>query len=107
MMEQQCKFGCCVIQFCPLIAAFARTIHSFQGQESGKGKPVECLIVNPGTKQFETLNPGTIYCAVTREITLGQNHKHNSAICFIGPICTDRSMNLIYASTGQKLKSST
>lgn len=36
-----------------MAVAFARTIHSFQGQEAGPGKPIEVLIVNPGDKDLK------------------------------------------------------
>ena len=52
MIEQHCKHvnSCCKIMFCPLIVAFGRTIHAFQGQEAGPGKPIERIIVDPGPK---------------------------------------------------------
>ena len=101
MVTQLCKFGC--FEFCPLVVAFARTVHSFQGHEAGPGKAIESLIVNPGNRSFEALNPGTLYCCVTRATTLGLPGMYNSALYFIGEaISTQRIQNLIFDKDGKK-----
>ena len=73
MIDTSCnrKNQCCWIRYCPLEVAFGRTIHTFQGQECGPGKPIESIIVNPGRRSFETLNPGTLNCCITRASTIG------------------------------------
>ena len=102
-VEHVCKHGCCVIRFCPLVSAFARTIHSFQGQEDGPGKPVPSLIVNHGSKGFESKNPGTLYCCLTRAATIGTHDNMNSAIYFTGAhMCINRIKNLAYDVNGKK-----
>ena len=103
MLELLCKRKCCLIKFCPLVVAFARTLHSFQGHEAGPGKPIENIIVNPGNKGFEALNPGTLYCCVTRASTLGLSGIENSALYFTGAqMCTNRIQNLVLDVNGKK-----
>ena len=103
MVEQICHRKCFVIKFCPLVVAFARTVHSFQGHEAGPGKSIESLIVNPGNRSFEALNPGTLYCYVTRATTLGLPGMHNSSLYFIGDeISTCRIQNLMFDKDGRK-----
>ena len=84
MITQICKLGCCIIKFCPLVIAFGRTIHSFQGQEAGPEKSIKAIIVNPGPKHFETSNPGTLNCCLTRASTLGEDNIYESAFFFTG-----------------------
>ena len=103
IVEKTCRYNCCLIKFCPLITSFARTIHSFQGQEAGYGKAITSLIVNPGSKGFEILNPGTLYCCVSRATTMGKNDIKKSAIFFIGSdMCTDRIKNLACDANGKQ-----
>ena len=101
MVTKICRLGCCNIRFCPLVIAFGRTIHTFQGQEAGPGKPIEKIIVNPGKRSFETLNPGTLYCSITRATTIGDDN-NNSAIYFIGENINDeRLKKMIYGVNGK------
>ena len=103
MVKQICKRKCCLIKFCPLVVAFARTVHSFQGHEAGPGKPIESLIINPGNKGFEALNPGTLYCCVTRATTLGYPDITKSGIYITGTdISMQRIQNLIFDTNGRK-----
>ena len=104
MIEQHCKHvnSCCKIMFCPLVVAFGRTIHTFQGQEEGPGKPIERIVVDPGPKQFESINPGTLNCCITRAKTIGNQNERNSAIYFTGHNIThERSGNLIHCKSGK------
>ena len=101
MIEQKCKKNCCIIRFCPLVLAFGRTIHTFQGQESGPGKPIESIIVNPGDRTFEIRNPGTLNCCITRATTLGDK-KNQSALYFTGPhINYNRFHKMTYTKSGK------
>ena len=82
MITQICKLGCCIIKFCPLVIAFGRTIHIFQGQEAGPEKSILAIIVNPGPKHFEKSNPGTLNCCLARASTLGEYNIYESAFSF-------------------------
>lgn len=102
MCEQQCRSNCCKIHFCPLVVAFGRTIHTFQGQKAGPGKAIPSIIVNPGNRKFETLNPGTLNCCITRASTIGIDDITKSAIYFTGPhINVERFQNMTSIKSGQ------
>lgn len=103
MIEQRCKHHCCEIRFCPLIVAFGRTIHSFQGQQAGPGNPIESIICNPGERSFEAINPGTLLTCITRATTIGNFTQNNSAIYFTGSgFCQDRISKMSYRVNGCK-----
>ena len=38
MRTQHCRKSCCSVTFCPLVPAWATTIHKFQGMEAGFDK---------------------------------------------------------------------
>jgi len=88
-VSKLCIHHCCQIQFLPLELCYAKTIHTFQGQNAGPvlpGQPpnaVARIIVDPGTKQFEGNNPGLSYTIVSRATTMGKTKLH-SAIYFHG-----------------------
>lgn len=105
MIEKLCKKGCCRLKICPLITAFGRTIHSFRGQEAGPGKPIPTIVVNPGDRSFEVLNPGTLNCCVARDTSLGDDGNYNSSIIFTGHQMTiSRIQNMITAPNGKIYK---
>ena len=74
----------------PLTAAYARTIHKFQGLSAGPvdfGKipnPYECIICDPDKNSAEGRALGLLYTAISRATTLGDDDGLNSAIYFIG-----------------------
>ena len=107
MIESSCnmKIKCCWIRYCPLEVAFGRTIHTFQGQECGPGKYIESIIVDPGKRQFEGINPGTLNCCITRASTAGGNDISKSALFLTGSnINYFRFKNMIITKTGDKYK---
>lgn len=89
MIEIRCQKGCCTVLTCPLQLAFGMTLHTFQGQSAGpveEGQPpnaVDRVILEPGTRQFEGNNPGTLYTAASRGTTAGTGNL-DSAIYFRG-----------------------
>ena len=103
MLTNLCRDRCCNVTYCPLTIAFGRTIHSFQGQEAGKGKAIEKLIVNPGSKSFETLNPGTLNFCITRANTIKGFDKGDSALYFTGPHITPNRFHKMTHSTDGKI----
>jgi hypothetical protein len=89
IVETTCKFpGCCSRKFVPLTLAFGKTIHTFQGSSAGpvaEGQPpnaVECIICDPGTRQFEGVCPGLFYTVLTRATTLGEEGDHLSSALY-------------------------
>lgn len=73
MCVVQCKHKCCAVKCCPLILAWASTIHRFQGFEAGPGLHdiVKHLLVDPGPGSFEHLALGILYVALSRAKSIG------------------------------------
>lgn len=99
MFQMRCnKNGCCSVTFCPLVPAWASTIHKFQGFEAGfdDADQFKYLIVDPGTLKWEHQCPGALYTAISRAKTMGTffsdtDNPSDSAIYFHGNgICEDR-----------------
>lgn len=76
--------SCCTVQYCPLVPAWATTIHKFQGFEAGKDDTdqIKQLIVDPGNIAWEQQCPGALYVALSRAKTMGDDSSppQNSAI---------------------------
>ena len=75
----------------PLSLAFGKTIHSFQGASVGKTEPgrpdnaFKRIVGDPGTRQFESINPGLFYTLLSRATTFREEKKpETSAIFFKG-----------------------
>jgi len=69
--------------FLPLTLAYGKTAHTFQGQSAGPEHPVEVIIVQPGTRQFEGTCPGLFYVMLSRATTIGNRQdRTDSAIFF-------------------------
>ena len=104
MITKLCKQKqtCCKVTYCPLVPAWATTIHKFQGFEAGfdKNDQFNQLIVDPGDLTTELLNPGTLYVALSRAKTIGtitpdEIHPKNSAIFWTGSgMCLNRVLNV-------------
>ena len=68
------KMECC--NFCrriqiPLHLAWATTIHGCQGMTVGAGENNRYIIIDPGDKKFESNCPGSLYVALSRAKTAG------------------------------------
>jgi hypothetical protein len=79
--------SCCTVQYCPLVPAWATTIHKFQGFEAGKEQTdrVKQLVIDPGSIDWEQKCPGALYVALSRAKTMGSMtsanpHPKDSAI---------------------------
>jgi hypothetical protein len=93
MMTKSCnhKQSCSTVTYCPLVNAWATTIHKFQGFEAGlnPNDQFKHLVVNPGDLTTKQQNPGILYAAMSRAKTMGQmtpNNPHlkDSAIFWTG-----------------------
>lgn len=105
-----CKFKCCERTFLPLVPAFARSIHKFQGMSAGPTGPGQIpnmfphIICHPGDSTFEGNNPGTLYVAISRATTLGDHTGKGSAIYFIDDsVPTDRVLRLRHKKNNKEL----
>jgi hypothetical protein len=57
-------YGCKIIQI-PLRLGWGTTIHRCQGMTIGDGESSRYIVINPGTKKFESLNPGALFVALS------------------------------------------
>lgn len=90
----------------PLILAYARTIHKFQGLTAGPvddGKipnMYESIICDPDKKQYEASALGLFYTALSRATTLGDEDGLNSAIYFTGDEFTEQRIRNLCQKAG-------
>jgi len=100
-VEMNCDKRCCQLQYIPLSLAYAKTCHTFQGQTVGKNHPISCIIVQPGTRDFEGKCPGLFYVFLSRATDIGSSDdRRSSAIFFDGPDMTnDRITDLTRSLT--------
>jgi hypothetical protein len=90
------------VTYCPLVYAWATTIHKFKGFESGfdQNDQFKHLIVNPGDLATKQQNPGMLYVAMSHAKTMGQMtpnnpHPKDSAIFWTGlGICKNQNLNI-------------
>jgi len=66
-----CNCNGCRRKQIPLRLGWASTIHRCQGMTIGKGEPNQYIIINPGTRAFESRNPGAIFVALSRAKSAG------------------------------------
>jgi hypothetical protein len=75
MITKNCdrKQSCCNVTYCPLVPAWATTIHNFQGFEAGfdKNYQFKHLIVDPRNLTTELQNQGILYVALSSAKTIG------------------------------------
>jgi hypothetical protein len=96
------KQSCCKVTYCPLVPAWATTIHKFQGFKAGfdKNDQFKHLIVDLGDLTTELLNSRTLYVALSRAKTIGtvttnELHPKDSAIFWTGSrMCLKRVLNI-------------
>ncbi len=96
------KQSCSKVTYCPLVPAWATTIHKFQGFKAGfdETNQFKHLIVDPGNLTTELQNPGILYVALSRAKTIGtvspnNLHPKDSVIYWTGSgICTTRVLNI-------------
>jgi hypothetical protein len=104
VVEMNCNKWCCQLHYIPLTLAYAKTCHTFQGQTVGKNQPISCIIVQPGTRDFEGKCPGLFYVFLSRATDIGSpEDRSTSAIFFEGPDMTnDRIKDLTHSLTTQR-----
>ena len=71
MVDIDCPKKCCNAKYCPLVLAWATTIHKFQGFEAGfePHDTINRIIADISTLDWEKLNPGTAYVVASRAKT--------------------------------------
>ena len=112
-MEVNCnRKRCCRRKYVPLVLAFAKTVHTFQGQNVGPVQPgqspnaFEKIIADPGAKSFEGTNPGLFYSTTSRATTIGtKENKFSSSLYFTGNnMNRERISNMTTNKQGQTYK---
>ena len=70
----------------------------------GKNQPISCIIVQPGTRDFEGKCPGLFYVFLSRATDISSpENRSTSAIFFEGPDMTnDRIKDLTHSLTTQR-----
>ena len=103
-IELNCEKHCCQVRYIPLSLAYAKTCHTFQGQTVGKNCPIECIIVQPGTRDFEGKCPGLFYVFLSRATDIGtEGNRGTSAIFFdTNEMNRDRIRDLTHSLTTGK-----
>ena len=66
-----CSCYSCKRKQIPLRLGWDTTIHRCQGMTIGKGESKRYIVINPGTRKFESINPGTLFVALSRAKTAG------------------------------------
>jgi hypothetical protein len=113
MFEMNCQQipgnPCCSVKYCPLVLAWATTVHKFQGFEAGfdEKDQINRIVANIGELDWEKINPGTAYVVTSRARTVGTPTVDNpnptdSALYFDGPIGIQRFEDVLFKDNGQK-----
>ena len=89
-VEHPCESHCCFRRIMPLVLAWARTIHKFQGLSAGPVDPGKIpnifpsIVCDPDKREQERTALGLFYTALSRATTLGDANGDGSAIYFTG-----------------------
>jgi hypothetical protein len=68
-----CPCGFCMRTTIPLRLGWSTTLHSCQGMTVGVGQPNRYIVINPGTRKFESNNPGALFVALSRAKSAGSS----------------------------------
>ncbi|KAK3104656.1 hypothetical protein FSP39_007268 [Pinctada imbricata] len=66
-----CRCFSCKRTQIPLKLGWATTIHKCQGMTIGQGEVNRYIVINPGTRLFESRNPGALFVALSRAKSTG------------------------------------
>jgi len=91
MLSRDCCYKCCYVDFCPIVPAWAVSIHKAQGMEAGERKHdyINKVIIDPGPLNFEQKNtPGLLYVSASRARSIGnflEEFPTDSSLYWFGP----------------------
>ena len=104
-----CYKKCCTARYCPLILAWATTIHKFRGSEAGFGinGEIRYIIADINTLTWKKRCPGTAYVVASGEKTIGQvttvnPYPNESNLFFEGSMGAHRFTRCLYKDNGEK-----
>lgn len=69
--KQDCSCHGCKRTQIPLRLGWGTTIHKCQGMTIGEGESNRYIVINPGSRKFESNNPGALFVALSRAKTAG------------------------------------
>lgn len=69
-----CRYHYCKRKQIPLRLGWATTIHRCQGMTIGEGEVNRYIIINPGTRAFESRNPGALFVALSKAKSTGRDN---------------------------------
>ena len=74
-VERKIECGCknCIRKQPPLRLAWGGTLHGCQGIQVGVGECNRYIVISPGTRQFESRNPGALFVALSRAKSAGDS----------------------------------
>ena len=103
-IEVTCTKRCCTLKYIPLSLAYAKTGHTFQGQNVGPHHIIPCIIVHPGPKKMEQCCPGLLYMFTSRATTIGTPEDRSQSGLFFcsNDMNRDRISNLTTTQEGHE-----
>ena len=109
MIDIDCPKQCCNARYCPLVLAWATTVHKFQGFEAGfeKDDHINHIIADINNLNWEKQHPGTAYVVASRAKTIGQvtediEYPTMSNLFFTGTMGAKRFKKCLYKENGEK-----
>jgi hypothetical protein len=72
----ECRCHGCKRQQVPLRLGWGTTIHRCQGLTIGAGETSRYIVIDPGTKTFESKTPGALFVALSRAKSSGGTHEY-------------------------------
>ena len=109
MTEIDCTKKCCHATYCPLVLAWATTVHKFQGFEAGFSEKdsVNYIIADINSLEWEKMNPGTAYVVASRAKTIGHvtdncPYPKDSNLFFTGTMFKRRFTRCLYKKNNEK-----
>ena len=70
----ECRCNFCRRKQIPLRLGWATTIHRCQGMTIGEGEVNRYIVIHPGTRAFESRNPGALFVAISKAKSTGKNN---------------------------------
>ena len=114
MIDIDCPKQCCNARYCPLVLAWATTVHKFQGFEAGfeKDDHINHIIADINNLNWEKQHPGTAYVVASRAKTIGQvtediEYPTMSNLFFTGTMGTKRFKKMPVQGEWRKMPLST
>ena len=83
VITRLCINKCCTLQYIPLSTAFAKTLHTFQGQEIIRFSIKHIMVFSCETLIIESKYPGWLYTGISRVDSIGNGDIEISSLYFV------------------------